>query len=171
MKHVTLFLFFLICLLTTSVAVTAQQTPQPENATNETRRPNLLAELGLSPEQVQQIRRMNQANHPAKMDAQRRMQEANRDLDLAIYSETVSEAEFQRRLKDFQDAQAELVRLRFEGELAVRKILTPEQLVRFRELRRRFAELRQSGPANRRRGRRGDPLNPGGFLKSKRPIN
>jgi len=117
----------------------------------------LLAELGLSREQVQQIRRANQERRPATMQAQRRMREANRALDMAIYQDVASDDEFHLRLKEFQAAQAEIARLRFESELSVRRILTPEQLGRFRVLRQRFAEERRED----RRDRRGRPGGPG----------
>ena len=156
------------------VPVYSQDGPPPDGMMNDERpgmqRPNLLAELGLSREQIQQIRRMNQERRPAMMEAQRRMREANRNLDMAIYGDAVSDAEFQTRLKEFYAAQAELARLRFESELSVRKVLTPEQLVRFRELRRRFAEERKDNQQRRQQRRNRDmpPMQDGPF---RRPVN
>ena len=162
-------------LLTVGVSVTpthGQDEPPPENAAQQEQpnlhRPNLLAELGLTPDQVRQIRRANQERRPSMMEAQRKMREANRNLDLAIYGDNISDADFQTRLKEFSTAQAELQRLRFEGELAVRKILTPEQLVKFRELRRRFAETRNNNRRQRRMDRRIRPMQEGPF---RRPVN
>jgi Spy/CpxP family protein refolding chaperone len=106
-------------------------------------RGNMLRQLGLSREQIQQIRRLNVDRRPLMEEAQRRFREANRSLDAAIYADEVIDADVQARLKDVQLAQAELQRLRFMNELAVRRILTPEQLVRFREMRRRFEEARE----------------------------
>jgi Spy/CpxP family protein refolding chaperone len=128
-------------------------------------RPNLLAELNLTPEQVQQIRQFNIERRPQMQAAQRRHREANLALDAAIYADTVNEAEVQARLRELQAAQAELARLRFESELAIRKVLTPEQLTKFREIRRQFEEhrlrMRQNGPPlNRRRLRRVDQQRP-----------
>ena len=58
------------------------------------------------------------------------------------------EATFQASLKELQLAQAEAAKLRFLNELGVRKILTPDQLARFRELRRKFAPPQDGqGPA------------------------
>lgn len=173
MKHVRLFLFMIVASLGVSAPAYAQDGPPPGDAPNDERenerRPNLLAELGLSPEQVQQIRRINQGRRPLMMDAQRRMREANRDLDMAIYASDVSDADFQTRLKAFQSAQAEVVRLRFESELAIRRVLTPEQLIRFRELRQKFTEARRTDNGERRRHRR-DGLRPrGGSFR--RPLN
>ena len=104
------------------------------------RRPNLLQELGLTKEQRQQIRRLNAKNQPMMREAQMRLREANRNLDQAIYADNVDETEIQVRMKEAQLAQAEVVKIRTLTELAVRKILTPEQLAKFREVRRQFAE-------------------------------
>jgi len=158
MRYTRFFLFLLITVLSTATGLRAQDGPPPgEGAPREERgdkRPNLLAELGLSPEQVQQIRRMNQERRPTMMQAQRRMHEANRTLDTAIYRDVVNDEEFQTSLKEVQAAHSELARLRFENELAVRRILTPEQLVRFREIRKRFEEQRQNEMHERRQQRR-----------------
>lgn len=174
MKKVKLFLISIAIIAGASLSGFSQDGQQPENADTDERpgmqRPNLLAELGLSREQIQQIRRMNRERRPVMAEAQRRMREANRSLDMAIYGETITDTEFQTRLKEFQLAQADLARLRFEGELSVRKVLTPDQLVRFRELRRRFAELRNDNQKRRRqrRDRTGPPMQDGPV---RRPLN
>lgn len=128
-------------------------------------RPNLMQELGLSREQIQAVRRINQERKPTEQAARKRFQDANRALNMAIYADNVDEGNFQGRLSEFQAAQSELARIKFANELAVRKLLTPDQLVKFRELRRRFAEERatmqneRQQPADRpvRRMRRGIP--------------
>lgn len=160
MRYLRLFPILLAgLLLMLSFPVFGQDGPPPggDNRPDD-RRPNLLAELGLAPEQVQQIRRMNQERRPKMIEARQRMGDAQRNLDMAIYGDSViSDAEFQARLKEFQTAEAELARLRFENELAVRKVLTPEQLVRFREIRRRFAEAARDNRLQNRGQRRGRP--------------
>jgi Spy/CpxP family protein refolding chaperone len=161
----------LLCL---SVGVFGQN-PRPEDIRQGERfqpgqpaeqRPNLLQELGLSPEQVQAVRRINQQRKPVEQAARQRFQEAQRALNFAIYGDNVDDANMQAKLSEFQAAQAELARIKFTNELAVRKVLTPDQLVKFRELRRRFAEARETlkdaplqRPVNRplRRLRRGIP--------------
>jgi Spy/CpxP family protein refolding chaperone len=121
------------------------------------RRANFLHKLGLSPEQMEQIRQINLERRPLIDDAQKRLREANRALDAAIYAEQVNESDFEAKLKDVQSAQAEVARIRFTNELAVRRVLTPEQLARFREMRQRFEQERRDGggrrgPARRERG-------------------
>jgi Spy/CpxP family protein refolding chaperone len=138
------------------VAAAQDMPAHPPNDPDRPNRPNLLRELGLSQEQIQQIRRLNAERRPQMEAAQRRLRQANRALDVAIYSESTSDAEFQARLTEFQSAQGDLSRLRFSGELAVRKILTPEQLSRFRELRQRFAKRMDGINDDRRRRRRQD---------------
>lgn len=108
------------------------------------RRPNLLQELNLSREQIQQIRRINQAHRPLMQEARRRFREANRALDQAIYADSPNDADVQARMKEVQLAQAEIIKIRTTSELAIRKILTPEQLVKFRELRERFMRRLQN---------------------------
>jgi len=126
--------------------VFAQDAPPPNQPFDEPRNRNrrdVLAELGLSQEQKQQFRRNNQAHRPLMNAAQQRMREANRELDVAIYADVVSEETIRAKLRAFQEAQAEVNKLRFMNELAIRKILTAEQLMRFREMRRLFAERMQ----------------------------
>ena len=106
-------------------------------------RGQLLRELGLSQEQFQQIRRMNQERKPVMEAAHRRLNEANRALDQAIYADTLNEQDIEAKVKEAQAAQADMVRLRFMNELQVRKILTPEQLVKFRDLREKFERMRE----------------------------
>lgn len=138
----------------------AQDTPRPASNQGGNQpmdiRQNVLMKLGLTREQVQQIRRINQERKPLMDEAQRRFREANVALDLAIYSDQTSDADVEARLKDVQLAQAEVAKLRFANEYAVRKILTPEQLVRFRELRQRFEEIRREMETRRPMNRNGD---------------
>ena len=142
--------------------------PEARFAGQRERRPNLFQELGLTPEQLQALRRWNAARKPAEMSARQRFQEANRALNMAIYSDSVDEAEFQVRLSEFQAAQAELAKIKFTNELAVRRLLTPSQLQKFRELRRQFAEERGVRP-NGRVDRGGRPLGRGRQLPP--PLN
>lgn len=134
----------------TTPAAEAKPTPaandqQPENKIN------FLAQLGLSREQMQQIRRLNAERRPLMVAAQMRLRTANRALDEAIYSDTMSDTDVDARTKEVQDAQADVVRIRSMSEFSIRKILTPEQLARFRELRAQFEEVRKNLDLRRRR--------------------
>ena len=115
---------------------------QPPNRPRDPRN-NAIRQLGLSREQMQQIRRLNADRKPLMVEAQRRFRMANRALDEAIYGDRINEVDVQARLKDVQLAQAEVMKIRFTNEFAVRRILTPDQLFRFRGLRQRFEQNRQ----------------------------
>jgi len=115
-------------------------TDEPKQNSNTPNRPNLLAELDLTKDQIRQIRLINREQQPLVREAKQRMLEANRVLDQAIYDDVIDESVIQTRLKEAQTAQAEFTKIRASTEFAVRKILTPEQLVKFREIRLRFKE-------------------------------
>ncbi len=117
----------------------------PQNL-KQANRPSLLSELNLSPDQIRQIRIINRENQPRMREAQRRLREARNDLDQAIYGDKADENEVQTRLRTLHQAQAEVVRLRSTTEFAVRKILTPDQLVKFREVRQRYMDQKASQP-------------------------
>lgn len=130
-------------------AVFAQDEMPPDSANRQAdreRRPNLLAELDLTQEQRQQIRRINTEKRPLMRDAQQRLRDANRNLDRAIYADNINESEIQARLKDVQTAQTEMSKIRFTNELAIRRVITAEQVSKFRALRERFAQSMESNP-------------------------
>ncbi|MEO8041763.1 MAG: hypothetical protein ABI646_04040, partial [Acidobacteriota bacterium] len=98
MKQLRLFPILITLLLVLSSMSYGQDGPPPGDGPQDDHadgRPNLLAELGLTREQIQQIRRMNQERRPVMMLAQHRLREANRALDMAIYANTVSDSDFQ----------------------------------------------------------------------------
>lgn len=150
MKQFKFLLVILVSLLIISSSPVEAQDELPPDAPNKQQerqnRPNLFAELGLSPQQRQQIRRVNVENRPFVRAAQRRLHEANRSLDQAIYADNPNEAEIAARLKEVQTAQSELIKLRFSNELAVRKILSVEQIAKFRALREQFERKMENSP-------------------------
>jgi Spy/CpxP family protein refolding chaperone len=192
MRRSTLLILLLIATLGIAATASAQNGPPPNEQRPEGQRPigpppdgppngqrppnrgDLFRELGLSQEQFQQVRRMNQARKPIMDAAHYRLREANRLVDEAIYSDTLNEEEVQNRLKEAQAAQADMVRLRFTNELEIRKILTPEQLIKFRELRAKFERVREN-IKNRIDDRRqnipqnGQPLRPVNQRPGQRP--
>ncbi len=142
----TIFLLFSIFIVNAQID-SSNNIPPPEN--EPVGRQNLLRDLGLSKDQIQQIRKLNALRRPLMQDAQQRLREANRNLDQAIYADVVDEAAIQIRLKEVQLAQADVIKIRALNELEVRKILTPEQLVKFRDLRERFMNRVKTNQKNR----------------------
>lgn len=152
-----IFLFAIVAFL--GGVTIAQDGPPPEEAAQfAPQRPNLLEGLGLSQDQVRQIQAMNRDRKPRMEAAQRRLREAENALSLAIYGDTVDDQEVETRLKEFQQAQAGVASIRFRSELELRKILTPDQLTKFRSMRARMAEARQEAQKRRQLLRGERPL-------------
>ncbi|MDQ4120011.1 MAG: Spy/CpxP family protein refolding chaperone [Acidobacteriota bacterium] len=122
--------------------------PQPV-AQGQRRGRQLIRLLNLSPEQIEQIRAINQETREQIRQAVQKQREARRALDLAIYADNPNAAEVEQRTRAFGEVQAEVSRLRARTEFRIRQVLTPEQLARFRELRRRSVEtpMQQQQPA------------------------
>lgn len=139
----------LLVLVAGAIAFGQDDTPGNDFVANETDRPEradiLRRELQLSPEQMRKIRFLNAEMRPRMRDAQQAFRIARRDLDEAIYADELNEEELRLKMRAVNEAQAEVNRLRAFSEVAVRKILSPEQLVRFRQLRLRFARQAERG--------------------------
>lgn len=113
---------------------------------------NLLMRLNLTPEQFRQLREIRRQSEPELRALGRRLHLARRALDEAVYADAVAEANVEERAREVAAAQAALVRLRALTELRVRRVLTPEQLQSFRELRQQARQRQRSERRLRRRG-------------------
>jgi Spy/CpxP family protein refolding chaperone len=89
--------------------------------------------LCLENEQRRSIRLINQEMKPQLDIARRRVQFAQRALDEAIYGDNASdEATIEQRAKDLASAQGEFARIRSLTDFRIRRVLTLEQVKRFR---------------------------------------
>lgn len=113
---------------------------QESTQTEQPQRPNLLKELDLTPDQVQQIRQLNQDRRAEKQAANRRLKAAKDALDSAIYGNEENNAEVQKRVRELHDARLEVLKNRVADEQNLRRILTPQQLGRFRELKQQYSQ-------------------------------
>ena len=118
---------------------------------------SLLGQLNLSQEQIGQMRAIQGESVPQARELTRRLNQARRALDEAIYSDTVDESLIEQRARDVAEAQAALVHLRAQTELRVRRVLTPEQLQTFRDLRQ---QVRREQRLQRQLNRGVNPNNP-----------
>lgn len=143
MKNI-LFIFVLLFSFAGFAAAQEEADAPPHQLEQKQRRPNLLRELNLTPEQMQQIRQINAENKEKLGEAQMRVRQAMRNLDQAVYADVLDEEAVKMRMRELQEAQTEVTRLRAATEIAVRKLLSPEQLARFRELRQQFNQIRQN---------------------------
>ena len=134
-------LIFAFLLLPFAFASAPAQETTPTPAPNQVVRPfKIMQELGLNREQIRQIRRINQERRPLMQAAQQRWRAANRTLDAAVYADSANDDEIRELTKQAQFAQGELLRERTETEYLIRKVLTPDQLVRFRQLREQLMQ-------------------------------
>lgn len=152
MKKIKYIFTFLIILLATSF-VSAQVDPPANDFVekdNPQNRDERIAEaLGLSQEQIQQIRQINQQGRFQMREAQQRFRQVRAELDEYIYTDTINETTLQTKLRAVVEAQAEVIKVRAMTELAVRNVLTPEQLVKFRNLRNRIRQQRRNNMQQR----------------------
>lgn len=112
-------------------------------------RPNLLQELNLSKDQIQQLRVINREWNPRRQNAQRAFRLAQRDLDESIYENEVDEATINRKKDAVKSAHDELINTQTTMQTMIRKILTNQQLAKFKQLRQQFAQKGQEKPINR----------------------
>src|SRR5437588_10919356 len=121
-----------------TAAASPQERAQQQEGAAAQANPNdpvsLLGQLNLSQEQIGQMRAIQGESVPQARELTRRLNQARRALDEAIYSDTVDESLIEQRARDVAEAQAALVRLRAQTELRIRRVLTPEQLQTFRQL-------------------------------------
>lgn len=123
-----------LCAPHTSAQNATQQQPS-EEAPAAADAASLLSELNLTAAQVTQMREIREQSVPQARELTRRLNQARRALDESIYSDTADEALVEQRAREVSEAQAAVVRLRAQTELRVRRVLTPEQLQTFRDLR------------------------------------
>jgi Spy/CpxP family protein refolding chaperone len=169
----TLFLF----LLSASASQVLAQTPDeaaPAGDTQGNQDANWITALGLTPDQVARIRTIRQQNRLEWQSARQRLNQAQRALDEAIYSDDASEALVEQRTREVAEAQAAEVRLRARTELGIRRVLTPQQLGTFRMIRQeriREAQLkRRMENGNQQRPLRNRRLQNGINLSAPRPA-
>lgn len=129
-------------------AQVAQDEPraQPQEGAAPPARPrdvaSLLRLLNLTPEQVEQLRALRQQHQLEARPLMRRLNQARRALDEAIFADELNEDLIRARAREAAEAQAAVLRLNTLAEVRVRRVLTAEQLQRFRDLRRE-AQARQ----------------------------
>lgn len=133
--------FFLLLIIFSPAQVFAQGEPETPQAQIDARRPNrdgdLVRQLNLSPEQIEKIRAIREGNRELRRQIGQRIRAARVALDRAIYVENADETVVEQRARELAEAQSAQVRLQALAELSVRRILTPEQLQTFRNLRLR----------------------------------
>jgi Spy/CpxP family protein refolding chaperone len=117
----------------------------------------LLRRLNLTPEQVGRIREIRQQSEPEGRALVRRINQARRTLNEAIYSGQADDALVGERARELAEAQAAATRMRAQVELSIRRVLTDEQLGRLREMRQEAQRTRRQERLRNRETRRTSP--------------
>lgn len=118
-------------------------------------------ELGLNDEQMGQLQKLRMDQRKAAIRRRADVQLARLSLQELMQAPTVDEKAVQARVKELADLQAGALRARIDGALALRKILTPEQIEKLRQLRPERAWRNPGG--------RGGP-GPGRGLRGRGPV-
>lgn len=150
----------LLLILVAGISAAGQtaQPPQPPGPPQ----PNLgdpIRQLNLTTEQLEQIRLIREQNRDERSSINQRVRETNRALQEALDTDSPEENVVEQRLRDAGAAQSAAMRLRILTELKIRRVLTPDQRVMLRNLRRRVHERnneRRLGNPEERQNRRED---------------
>jgi len=136
---------------------TPPQNPSPEAAATQTQQPNLQTELGLTPDQIQKWRALNQELRPQEVAGNLKVREARRALTEAMEAANPNEELIKQRAKELADAQSAMTQLQALRQARVLQMLTPDQRVKLRTIqqmmRNRNQALRRQEPAPNGLGR------------------
>jgi Spy/CpxP family protein refolding chaperone len=137
--------------------------PRSGEVRERTHRPDgaaLERQLGLSDEQAEQLRRLRADERKQAIRRRADLAIARLDLDEALDAPTVDEKLVATRVRAVSDLQAAEVRARADRRLAVRKVLTPEQQEKLRQLMRE-GRVDRAGGWRGRGARRGPSADAG----------
>ena len=112
---------------------------------------DLIEQLHLTPEQREKIRSMREQTKTERMALNQRLRESNMALEQALDSENLDESLLDQRIREVNAAQASQLRMRIQNEVQLRRILTPDQLATWRQLRQQARDVLRQLPNQRRR--------------------
>ena len=153
--------FLLTCAFaSTEAQTTTTQTQTPDTAAIQTTQaPNLQTELGLSPEQIQKWRALNQDLGPQEFAGAQKVRQAKRALADAMESPTPNEEVIKQRAKELADARSAMIQLQALRQARVLQMLSPEQRIKLGEIRQHNQALKgqqqASGLGQRQQLKRG----------------
>ena len=148
--------FLLACAFSSTRAQTIAPQTQTQDITptQTTQAPNLQQELGLTPEQIQKWRALNQDLGPQELAGNQKLRQARRALADAMESPSPNEEVIKQRAKELADVQSTMTQLQALRQARVLQMLTPEQRVKLREIRQRNQALRRQQQAPNGLGQR-----------------
>jgi Spy/CpxP family protein refolding chaperone len=119
------------------------QAPQNNVAAQPPQAQNLPAELGFTPQQIQQWREITREFRNQEMAATLKQREARLALNEAMESANPKEEVIKQRAKELADAQSAVTQLQALRQARVLQMLTPEQRIKLKEIRERAQAIRR----------------------------
>jgi Spy/CpxP family protein refolding chaperone len=116
-------------------------------------RARIEAELGLSPEQSAQLQKMKVEGRKQAIRQRADLAVARIELEELMDAPVVDQKAIDAKVKAISDLQAAALKARTDERLALRKILTPEQQAKMKQLRHERRAERGARPARAWRGR------------------
>ena len=116
------------------------------------RRANLAAiqaDIGLSDQQVAEIRRIHLQERKAAIRRNADLRIARMELDELMSAATLDEAAIAARVKTLGELQAASLKARTESRLAIRRLVTAEQYQKMQQERHRAVRARRARPMRR----------------------
>lgn len=145
MKHKlqTLAFMALMTIFVGAVSVAGQAPPQMAPVPPERPfRADPIQQLNLTPEQREQIRVIREENRDERSTINQRVRDANRALEQVLDTDNPNESVVEERVREAAAAQAAAMRMRIMSEVKIRRVLSQEQRVLLRALRRQALEAR-----------------------------
>jgi len=123
----------------------------------------LKEDLGLSDQQETRLREIREGSQRDAIRRRADVQVARLDLRHLMEAPTLDRKAVDAKVKEVSDLQAAGFRARVDTMLAMREVLTPDQMKKWQELRgdRRMGDRPRRGPRGRRMGMGGGPADPG----------
>jgi len=101
-----------------------------------------IRELNLTAEQREQIRMIREQNRAERATINQRVRETNRALEEALEADNPDQSVLEQRIQEVSTAQAEAMRMRIKTEVKIRQVLTNEQRIILKEMRRNVHQFR-----------------------------
>lgn len=135
-------------------SVLAQQASRPSRVDREA----LQAEIGLTDEQAASIRKLRLQERKAEVSLRADMQIARMELDELLGAATLDEAAIAAHTKTLASLQSAAAKARVDNQVAVRRLVSPEQYQKMQQMRMRFRTERAGRSRGwRHSGYRGGP--------------
>ena len=138
-----------------------QRGPRPPGPPGPADPARMKQELGLSDQQVSQLQKLRMDGRKAAIRRRADTELARLGLQEIMQAQSVDEKALQARIKELSDLQAANLRARVDAQLALRKILTPEQQEKLKQLRAERPRGGDDGPQGPRFERGPRPRRPG----------